>query len=114
MNRLKEIIEAQRKGHENGPVWMVGQQLLDIAEREPKSLELLKKDLEVKEMNLVEAEKKIKAWADKNKKGSCVCVPPHVAETVLREFYGLPKAGGEATETEPAEGGYIDLESFFA
>ncbi len=114
MKQLTEMIEAQRKGHENSPVWMVGQQLLDIAAREPKSLELLKSDLAVKEMSLAEAEKKINAWADKHKEGSCVCVPPHVAEEILREFYGLPKPSEAPEDTEPAEGEYIDLDSFFS
>ncbi len=47
MKELRELIEKQRKGHKNDPVFMIGEQLLEIAEKEPASLELLKKDLTV-------------------------------------------------------------------
>lgn len=57
MKKLRELIEAQRKGKEDTPVWMVGEQLLDIAAGEPDSLELLKQDLTVPEMSLENAEK---------------------------------------------------------
>ena len=62
-----------------------------------------------------------KAKADELRKSmhnaSCVCVPPNVAEAILREFYGLPAAGGktEATHGTPAQvadPGLISLEDF--
>ena len=125
MQELRKMIDAQRKGKENSPVWMVGQQLLDIAAGEPKIIELLKHDLEIPEMDLVHAEKQIKAWADKNKKGNCCCVSPMVADGILRKFYGLPELQhGQSLsrsapapftqgsrETESAEDGYIDITS---
>ena len=91
-----EKIAAQQKGREGTGPWMVGEQLKDICRREPFSAELIDKDLDVKEMSIVEAEKKIKAYADSHKKGSFACVPPNVAEEILRKFYGLPAAGREA------------------
>ena len=116
MKELKEIIEKQRKGTEDSPVWMVGEQLLDIAEREPSSIDILKRDLEIPEMSIVEAEKKIKEWADKHKKGSCCCVSPKVAEGILREFYGLASTTEErAAASAPAapQNEFIDLDNFF-
>ena len=71
-------IAAQQKGRENTAPWMVGEQLKDICRREPLAAELVEKDLDVKEMSLVECEKKIKAYADSHKKGSCAVVPPNV------------------------------------
>jgi hypothetical protein len=114
MKKLRELIEAQRKGKEDTPVWMVGEQLLDIAAGEPDSLELLKQDLTVPEMSLENAEKQIKAWADKHKKGSCCCVSPKVADGILREFYGLKSLDEKKSEAvaKPCEDDYIDLESF--
>ena len=114
MIELREMIEARRKGKEDSPVWMVGEQLLDIAAGEPDSLELLKQDLTVPEMSLEKAEKQIKAWADKHKKGNCCCVSPKVAEGILREFYGLRSLDERRTETmsQPAKAEYIDLDSF--
>lgn len=91
-----EMIEAQQKGKENTAPWMVGEQLKDICHAEPESAEIVAKDLEVAAMSIVECEKKIKAWADKQaRKGNCVCVPPNVAEKIIREFYGLPNAKQE-------------------
>lgn len=114
MKELREIIESQRKGKEDSPVWMVGEQLLDIAAGEPDSLELLKQDLTVPEMSLEKAEGQIKAWADKHKKGNCCCVSPKVADGILRKFYGLKSLDERKAEavSKPCEDDYIDLDSF--
>ncbi|MBR6794393.1 MAG: hypothetical protein IKM48_08585 [Clostridia bacterium] len=112
MNNLDIVIaeiEKQQQGKEQTAPWMVGEQLKDIARREPISAELLAKDLTVSGMGIADAEKKIKAWADKHKKGSCAVVPPNVAEDILREFYGLPK--GEAPREEKS--GILNLSDFF-
>lgn len=97
-----EKIEAQRKGKEYTDVWMVGQQLMDMLRRDPSLEEIVDKDLEVNGMGLADCAKKIKAWADekhKEIKSRAICVPPDVAEGIIREFYGLP--GAEASETAP-------------
>lgn len=97
-----EKIEAQQKGHENTDIWMVGQQLKDILLGDSSLEEIVDKDLDVKDLSLANVAKKIKAWADeqhKKTKGSCVCVPPDVAEGIIREFYGLPGCG--ASEKQP-------------
>lgn len=92
--RAFNIITEQQKSHkEYTPQWMVGEQLKDICTREPDKAELIAQDLTVPEMSLVHAEKKIKAWADKHKSGGGACVPPNIAEGILREFYGLGKPG---------------------
>jgi len=90
-----EKIEAQQKGHEGTPAWMVGEQLKDICAADVSCAELVAQDLENKDMSLEKAAGKIKAFADglhKKQKGSCVCVPPNEAERIIREFYGLPAA----------------------
>lgn len=97
-----EKIEAQQKGKENTPAWMVGEQLKDICRSDPHCAELVEQDLENASMSIVEAEKKIKAYADKQKRtGNCVCVPPNVAEKIIREFYGLPEAGAAPEPATP-------------
>lgn len=109
-----EKIEAQQTGQENTDIWMVGEQLKDILRGEPTLEEILDKDLDVKEMSLTNAAKKIKAWADEQHqkiKGKCVCVPPNVAEKIIREFYGLPDAGKPAPVH--SESATLDLSSFF-
>ena len=112
MEKLRKIIDKQRKGKENSPVWTVGEQLLDIAAESPLNLELIKRDLEIPEMDLAHAEKQIKAWADKQKRvGNCVCVSPKVADGILRKFYGLGKRE-EQGSVHVTDGGYIDVASF--
>jgi len=84
-------IEAQQKGKENTAAFMVGEQLKDICRESEMVADLVNKDLDVSEMSIVHAEKKIKEYADKQQKqGSCVCVPPNVAEDIIRKFYGIP------------------------
>ena len=113
MNELIRIIEEQQKGKENTAVFMVGEQLKDIAKRESGSIELLVRDLQMPEMNLVAAEKKIKEYADKNRKGaSCFCVSPNVAEGILREFYGLQDTSNSKSADTVSASTYIDLDKF--
>ena len=91
-----EMIEAQQKGKENTAPWMVGEQLKDICRADPACEQIVAEDLQNEVMSLVACEKQIKAWADKQKRvGNCVCVPPNVAEKIIREFYGLPDANKE-------------------
>ena len=93
-----EKIEQLQKGKDNTAVWMVGEQLKDICNREPRCEQIVLEDLENPDMSLEKCEQQIKAWADKQKKtGNCVCVPPNVAEGIIREFYGL---GNEEEQSE--------------
>lgn len=87
--------EQQSKVQPRSPQWMVGEQLKDICRQEPQSAELIAQDLENAAMSITEAEKKIKAFADGHKTGNFSCVTPAEAESILREFYGLPAPGGE-------------------
>ena len=89
-HRAIELLnEQQRNVKERSAPWMVAEQLKDLCRREPESAELLAKDLENPSMGIVQAEKRIKAFADAHKTGSFSCVTPCEAEEILREFYGL-------------------------
>ena len=101
---IELLREQQSKVSERSAPWMVAEQLMDICRHEPACAEILAQDLENVGMSITEAEKKIKAFADKHKTGSFACVTPTEAENILREFYGLPKPG-EA----PAVGGGVSL-----
>lgn len=104
LNEALRAIEAQQKEVKEGTAaWMVGEQLKDICRAEPASAELILQDLSVKEMSITEAEKKIKAWADKHKVGNFACVTPLRAEEILREFYGLPKRGESTLAAAPVK-----------
>lgn len=110
-----EKIEAQQAGKENTGPWMVGEQLKDICRADPHCAEIVVQDLENSGMSLEACEKKIKAKADeiqKKTKQKCVCIPPNVAEQVIREFYGLPEAGAKApSDPVPVaeNSGFLDL-----
>ena len=113
-----EKIARQQEGCQGTPQFFVGEQLKEICYADPHCAEIVCQDLENEAMSLVKAAQKIKAYADeqnrKEKKGF-VCVPPDVAEGIIREFYGLPAAAPEEkapTVEEPAPAG-PDLFSFF-
>lgn len=108
MERLIEIITRQQQGHENEPLFMVGEQLKDIASREPMAAEILERDLELENMSIKAAATELQKYADKNHGSTkCFCITPKVAEKILREFYGLPTL--EETKAQP---GFIDLSNF--
>ena len=102
-------IEAQQPKERNA-VWMVGEQLKDIIQGDPRAQEIVLQDLDVKEMSLAECEKKIAERAKKNKVGSVGCVTPAEAEEIIREFYGI---GAAVTEEKPSSTAPLSLASFF-
>lgn len=105
-----EMIEAQQQGKKNTAPWMVGEQLKEICKRDPACAEIVAEDVANPDMSLVACEKKIKAWADKQKRsGNCVCVPPNVAEGIIREFYGLPVVEAKASTEEDDAGDILGL-----
>lgn len=101
---IASIEEQQKKVEERSAAWMVGEQLKDICRAEPGSAALIAQDLETEEMSIVEAEKKIKAFADKHKTGNFACVTPAEADQILREFYGL---GARDTSTSATTGNNV-------
>lgn len=121
MDKAMEAIGAQQaKVKARSAPWMVGEQLKDMIRREPGIGELIAQDLTSGGMSLEKAEAKIKAFADKHRTGNFACVTPAEAEGILREYFGLPKAGDDlstASRSPSPEGeagtGVIDLADFF-
>ena len=113
-----EKIAKQQEGRQGTPAFFVGQQLKEICYADHHCAEIVSQDLDSESMSLEKAAQKIKAYADeqnrKEKKGF-VCVPPDVAEGILREFYGLPAAApeGKAPPVENPAPVVPDLFSFF-
>lgn len=116
MTRVETLIEEQQKGHENTDIWMVGEQLKELCQREPACAELVQQDLESGGMTLQKAAAKLKAKADeihRKIKGNCVCIPPDMALQVLREAFGLPQGeagAGTGTGRHPVGTPEIGLE----
>ena len=119
---LQQLIEkiTEQQGRENTSVYMVGEQLKDICRMNPDAAEIVLQDLELPEMSIEHAEKKIKEYADKEHKkhkGSCFCVPPQIAENIIKEFYGITGFSNSQTsanlqETSRKSDGFIDLSDF--
>ena len=124
---IAAIEEQQAKVKARSAPWMVGEQLKDMIRREPGIGELIAQDLTSGGMSLEKAEVKIKAFADKHRTGNFACVSPAEVEGILREYFGLPKAGdphqSAALTASPrgsqdggvaaAAEGVIDLADFF-
>lgn len=115
--RAIEKITIQQTGIEGTAPFMVGEQLKDICRRDAHAAELILQDLDVEAMSLTNAEKKIKAYADGHRKGNFGCVPPDVAEKILRKFYGLPEENAAVEERkqevpEEATGKIVNLADF--
>lgn len=107
---MDKLRAQQSKVKERSAPWMVAEQLMDICRREPESAALIAQDLENPEMGIVQAEQKIKAYADAHKTGNFSCVSPAEAEDILRRFYGL-----RSPETRRPAGAAVsvDLADFF-
>ena len=98
---IQKLEQQQSTVKERSAPWMVAEQLKDICRREPRSAELIAQDLDNPEMGIVQAEKKIKAFADAHKTGNFSCVTPSEAEGILREFYGLGASGADPAGEDP-------------
>ena len=85
-------IEAQQAKLGKSPAYWVGEQLKDMLRAEPWNADLVARDLDVPEMAITAVEKKIKAAADKNKKGNVGFVSPMEADKIIRKFYGFRPA----------------------
>ena len=96
-------IEEQQKGQENTPPYYVGEQLKDIIRNNPQAAEIVGQDLKIKEMSIVECEKKINAYADKHKKNNFACVTPQQAEKIICEFYGISATAPAAEQSKTAD-----------
>lgn len=104
MDKAMEAIGAQQgRVKARSAPWMVGEQLKDMVRREPGIGELIAQDLTVGGMSLEKAEAKLREFAGKHKVGNFACVTPGEAEEILREYFGLPKAGAQAPSVSSAD-----------
>lgn len=105
---LDVITAAQPK--DEGPVWMVGEQLKDILRAAPELAQIVLDDFAAQKTPLADCEKKISDYARAHRHGNSGCCTPKAAEKIIREHFGLPAAGDEPA---PAGAGVaVDLDSF--
>ena len=111
---LQEVTEIIRKQQgPRGPVWMCGEQLLEMIAPDEEAAKLVLDDLKHGGMSLKACEANIRTFACKN--GSC-CTGPE-AEKIIRTYFGLPEQTA-APKPEPAAppapaGNIVNLEDFF-
>lgn len=111
---LQEVTALIRKQQgPRGPVWMCGEQLLEMITPDEAASKLVLDDLQHGGMSLQGCEANIRAFASKN--GSC-CTGPE-AEKVIWKYFGLPERT-EAPNPESAApptpaGNTVNLEDFF-
>ena len=110
---LQEATETIRgQQGKRGPVWMCGEQLLEMIAADETAAKLVLDDLKHGVMSLKGCEAEIRAFACKN--GSC-CTGEE-AEKIIREYFGLQKAEAARQEPETATApasDIINLEDFF-
>lgn len=108
---IKKIEEQQSKLKPGEIAFYVGEQLKDICRSVPEQAELIFHDLDNPKMSIVEAEKKIQEFAKNHRRGRGVCVPPGVADRILRDFYKLaPASATPASAKESAN--ILDIADF--
>ena len=94
MTDLEKAIEAiekqQGKLKKFSMAHTVGEQLKDILRDQPTAAGIVLQDLANAGMGIVDCEKKIAAYASKHREGNAGCCPPHEADRIIREFYGIP------------------------
>jgi hypothetical protein len=114
---LLRKVSEQQQGKEFTDIFMVGEQIKDICRNNNQATELILADLNVFEMSIEKCAMEIKKEADrlhKEKKGSCICIPPDVAEGIIRHFYGIPEDSAECRtqSAEQSSDNIIRLEDF--
>lgn len=111
---LQEVTALIRKQQgQRGPVWMCGEQLLEMITPDEAAAKLVLDDLQHGGMSLKDCEANIRTFAYKN--GSC-CTGAE-AEKIIRKYFGLPEQTA-APKPEPAAppapaGNIVNLEDFF-
>lgn len=113
---LSNTVQKQvEKEYEYSPVRGVAHQLMDIVGQNEQAAAIVLEDLNGGS-SIKECERKIKAWVDKNHKGNSGYCPPHIADGIIREYFGLPKQDAEpapAPQPKPkAKSKTINLEDF--
>lgn len=115
---IAEIEKQQKNLPEYSTAYAIGEQLKDICWNEPASAELLANDLQVKEMDLTHADKKVYEYGKTlmKGKGGHLGLSAMAVDKVLRDFYKLPDrevAEQPAVVIQP-KGQIVDLAEFFA
>ena len=106
---IAAIEKQQREATESSAAWCVGEQLKDILRSMPEAAEIVEQDIAQKGMGIADCEHKIKGYADQHRHGGCGFCPPHEADRIIREFYGIAALGTEKAGSAAAGGKIVNL-----
>lgn len=105
LQKALDAISATQPKNE-GPVWMVGEQLKDILRESPQFAQIVLEDFTAHKTALKDCEEKIRAHA----KAHGGCCTPKAADKIIREHFGLSAA--QTPATQQTGGVALDLSSF--
>ncbi len=110
---LSNTVQKQvEKEYEYSPVRGVAHQLMDIVGHNEQAATIVLGDLK-NGLSVKGCEKEIKKWVDKNHKGNSGYCPPHIADDIIRKYFGLAKADAEPQQPKPkAKSKTINLADF--
>lgn len=112
---LSNTVQQQvEKEYEYSPVRGVAHQLMDIVGNNENRAAVVLEDFAAGR-NVKKCEQKIKKWVDGHHKGNSGYCPPHIAEEIIREYFGLAKADAEPASAPPkpkAKGKTINLADY--
>lgn len=110
LDNALELLTQQQGTDKNNQIYWVGEQLKDMCKESEINAELLAHDLKNEKMTVSFAEKEIDKYASTNKTGNKGCCPPHEADRILREFYGLQARDASAiTGNKPKTVNLLDF-----
>lgn len=103
VENMKLQIEKQiEKEYEFSPVRGCAAQLTDIVGGDERLAQIVCEDFDNKR-TIIECEKKIKAFVDKNHKGNAGYCPPWKAEEIIREYFGIGSASEQTAAAAPTQ-----------
>jgi hypothetical protein len=110
IEKVTAVICEQQENCKGTPAYYAGEQLKEICKGSERIAEIVYTDLQNPDMSIQKAEAQIKKYADDNHKGArSFCVPPDVAEGILRKFYGIDEI---PAETPKKSARIISLDDF--
>lgn len=110
---LSNTVQKQvEKEYEYSAVHEVVEDIMYIVGQDEEKAKIVLEDLQ-NGLTVQGAEKEIKKWADRHRKGNSSYCPKKIARDIICEYFGLPKLGGTVQRSQPKpKAKIINLEDF--
>ena len=98
---LSNTVQKQvEKEYEYSAVHEVVEDIMYIVGRDEEKAIIVLEDLQ-NGLTVQGAEKEIKKWADRHRKGNSSYCPKKIARDIICEYFGLPKLGETVQRSQP-------------